>query len=301
MKPRSENTIDQAEIERYLREYKRVYMPEKDDLADLLTKAKGDRSMADFARICEENPATFSRIVQRKIIKPLDLRIVHVIVKNAAPASGVTLEAVMRANGYMPIDDLAMQRQRQEEQKGRDDKEPALSRSGMFAARMALNKQMRAVILESLYEKFTITIYQEANGPREDMIPPSRHCLSRHSQLIVGLTGKDFRYWNFLFNVDSMEGCSLKKSAGQTSADRKKEEFYRNCVYKYANLFLRDSWEPDTMAEFKNTIVFAEETAYKLFLNDVMGDVRVNSRISVMLVDVDKRVIVEEVELKRNK
>ena len=298
MKPRSENTIDQAAIERYLREYKQVYMPDKDDLADLLTKARGDRSMAEFARICEENPATFSRIVQRKIIKPLDLRIVHVIVKNASPASGVTVEAVMRANGYMPINDLALQRQNQEGQKGRDDKETVMSRGRGFATRIAVSRQIRSVIIENLYDKFPITIYQDAFGPIFARIPASRHCLLRSSNLIVGLTGKEFKYWNFLFYSDSMEDCSLKKSVEQMPREI---EFYRNCLFKFADLFLCDSWEPDTMDEFKNTIVFAEETAYRLFLNNMINDVRVNTRISVMLVDIDKRVIEEEVELKRNK
>ena len=50
-----------------LSEYVRISTPDKDRLAELVVRAKGpELSMSQFAKKCEVNPSTLSRIVNKK-------------------------------------------------------------------------------------------------------------------------------------------------------------------------------------------------------------------------------------------
>lgn len=83
-----------------LDEYVRISTPNKERLAELVERAKGPNlNMAQFAKKCEVNPSTLSRIVNKKTAgKNSDLLILK-IAKNADPDSDVTLEMLMSAHG----------------------------------------------------------------------------------------------------------------------------------------------------------------------------------------------------------
>lgn len=80
--------------------YIRVSEPDKDELARLLTKAKGDkRTMGQFAQECGASPSTFSRIVNKEIRKTSSDELIKAIAEHADPDSKVTLDALMAAHG----------------------------------------------------------------------------------------------------------------------------------------------------------------------------------------------------------
>jgi len=73
---------------------------DKDKFAELLNAAKGVRTMKDFSELCGVNPSTFTRIIQKTNKGSSSTELLEAIAENAAPNSGVTLEALADANGY---------------------------------------------------------------------------------------------------------------------------------------------------------------------------------------------------------
>lgn len=83
-----------------LSEYVRISTPDKDRLAELVVRAKGPGlSMSQFAKKCEVNPSTLSRIVNKKTTGKNSDALIFNIAENADPNSGVTFEMLMSAHG----------------------------------------------------------------------------------------------------------------------------------------------------------------------------------------------------------
>lgn len=78
----------------------------RDELARLLVKAKGGgRTMKQFADECGVYPSTLSRIVNKQNNGPSKEELIRSIAEHADPESGVTLEALMRANRKLKKDE----------------------------------------------------------------------------------------------------------------------------------------------------------------------------------------------------
>lgn len=80
--------------------FRKTHDVDKEVFADLLQKAKGGRTMKDFADLCGVNPSTFTRIVQKANKGASSPQLLEAIVANAVPESGVTIELLAKANGY---------------------------------------------------------------------------------------------------------------------------------------------------------------------------------------------------------
>lgn len=81
----------------------KTHEPDKRALAALLNRAKGDRTMKEFAGLCGVNPSTLTRIMQQTNRGSSTLELITAIADNAAPESGVTFDALLTANGYTRI------------------------------------------------------------------------------------------------------------------------------------------------------------------------------------------------------
>ena len=87
-----------------LSEYVRISTPDKDRLAELVVRAKGpELSMSQFAKKCEVNPSTLSRIVNKKTTGKNSDALIFNIAENADPNSGVTFEMLMSAHGMKKL------------------------------------------------------------------------------------------------------------------------------------------------------------------------------------------------------
>ena len=80
--------------------FKKTHEIDKDKFAELLQRAKGGRTMKDFAELCGANPSTFTRITQKINKGSSSTELLEAIAANAAPKSGVTIEDLADANGY---------------------------------------------------------------------------------------------------------------------------------------------------------------------------------------------------------
>ena len=89
-----------------LGKYRRVTSPDKDLLAELVISAKGPRrSMRQFAKDCNVNPSTMSRVINKKTQGANSDDLIAAIADHADPDSGVTFEMLMKAHGMAQISD----------------------------------------------------------------------------------------------------------------------------------------------------------------------------------------------------
>lgn len=85
-------------------EYIGLSEPNREELALLLKKAKGSgRSMRQFAEECGVNQSTFSRMGNQVFTGASSEKVLRAIAEHANPESGVTLDALMVANGMAKI------------------------------------------------------------------------------------------------------------------------------------------------------------------------------------------------------
>ena len=83
--------------------YVKVSAPDQDKLAELTLAAIGARTKQQFAMLCGVQPSTISRLINKSNKGASTEELILAIAKNAAPGSGVTLEALMEANGMAPV------------------------------------------------------------------------------------------------------------------------------------------------------------------------------------------------------
>ena len=86
--------------------YIRIREPNKEELAKLVLLAKGEkRSLREFASACGVNTSTLSRIINVKSESntPNSDNLIASIAKNVDPDSGVTLEMLLDAHGIAPV------------------------------------------------------------------------------------------------------------------------------------------------------------------------------------------------------
>lgn len=84
-------------------EYTRIRQPDRNKLAELIMRAKGDgRTMRQFAEECGVSPSTLSRIVNKKTIGANSDELIDAVYRNADPESGITLEMLLDAHGMVP-------------------------------------------------------------------------------------------------------------------------------------------------------------------------------------------------------
>ena len=84
-------------------DYIRTGKADLEALSQLVLSAKGSRSMNDFANDCEVNTSTISRIINMKNTTACSDEVLVAISKAADPASGVTLEKLLAANGMVKL------------------------------------------------------------------------------------------------------------------------------------------------------------------------------------------------------
>lgn len=84
-------------------DYIRTGKADLEALSLLVLSAKGSRSMNDFANECGVNTSTISRIINMKNTTACSDEVLVAISKAADPASGVTLEKLLAANGMVKL------------------------------------------------------------------------------------------------------------------------------------------------------------------------------------------------------
>lgn len=254
--------------------YVQAYVPDTEDLAVLVAKAKGpDRSMAEFSRVCKvKGPSTFSRIVNELIDKPVSDELLYAIAKNAANPQEVTLDMLMRANGKIPKGEMA------EGTPGNDSRKT-------YKTQAARIRKVKDIIVQNFLDNGE-AVMLHPDLMLSHLIPESKFGLSLPSDFAIHIRGKEPLYWNFIVDFSDLS-CWVSGKASRIT-DRIKSERLSDSMKRYAPLFLIDTWEPEILTDFENTFVFTEKKAYKAF-TEMIKEVDLSTKISVMFVDVENK------------
>ena len=255
------------------REYVAALVPDKLKLAELIKRAKGEsRTMVEFAEKCGVITASsFSRIMHGNMTKPLSRELINAIFTNAVPTARITYEDLMRANGMIPADSPAV--------KNLDDN---------ISNRMLLENQKNEVKIKNIFHSEMIE-----RGIFFRQIPPFfyeekelKFGLRTKSHYSYELQGFEPKIWNIVIYTSSRYADFLENEMVQ-------RKYAKEFIFRQSHLFLRDAWEPDSLANITNSFIFINKQGFEA-VKKILEDVKVNSIISLLFLDLEKNEEVEE-------
>ena len=255
------------------REYVAALVPDKLKLAELIKRAKGEsRTMVEFAEKCGVITASsFSRIMHGNMTKPLSRELINAIFTNAVPTARITYEDLMRANGMIPADSPAV--------KNLDDN---------ISNRKFLEDQKNEVIIKNIFHSEMIErgIFFRQIPTFFDEEKELKFGLRTKSNYSYELQGFEPKIWNIVIYTASRYADFLENETVQ-------RKYAKEFIFRQSHLFLRDAWEPDSLANIKNSFIFINKQGFEA-VKKILEDVKVNSIISLLFLDLEKNEVVEE-------
>ena len=258
------------------KDYVQVRTPDKNAIADLVIRAKGpNRTMAQFAEVCNLSASTLSRIVNGKITKPLTTEALLKIYEHHADGKHEAfLEHLARVNGMMEKEEYAR----------------ITAQNSIFTERNAdidREVKMKNLIMNELFDrgipvmrpKYT---YKMKAGTHASSIFPGR---LGDFALTLPKNSKE-HIWSFFWFP---EVTTSEKAA---PVPRMLQWITR----KLACWFLLDAWEPDSLRNLKTSFVFADPAIFEGFL-EVLHTASLKNEMSAILVDTDRMSVIKEVWL----
>lgn len=245
-----------------------------------LEKAKGyGRTMSEFAKDCGVSPATFSRVMHGKNRRPLAPELIQAIIEHAETPDEFSYKLVMRANGMVPLES----HERTDAFGNRDSVYEEREYTAIAKIKNVIEDEIKARHLMHLF-------YDRLE--REVKIEKSEYRLNIYSDFALRVEGYSDMFWSFLLITDEVP--EKRKNDGQYSSMVVKRTIRNN-----AELFLRDAWEPESLEKVKQTFVVIDEEVFKKF-EEKIKKIKVNSYISVLLIDIKSGRAVKELQFERN-
>ena len=253
-------------------------------LGEAITFAKGNMSMAEFAKKCEMNPITFSRIVKGDIKKPLSQEEIKTIAENSEQDTEYIFKFLMRENGMVPKNDDNADRQERDQIR-------------------AENKQRRETIQNSLIRSLFesgCTISPVANTEEDVKYPlknSGRYKLVVRVSFVLSVQGDEAAFWNFninSFSIDEYRRYTKDDTEDETKAyNSAVRREVSDVVWVSHEIFLRDVWEPEAFENTRYSFVFDNKDVFEGFFKYLEG-VKANNSFSLILVDIKEQRVVEE-------
>lgn len=263
-------------------EYVEAHLPDTATLAMYIKQAKGEnRTMAEFANACKSkggksvSASTFSRILNEKITKPLSVELIDTIIENAENPERLNRDAFLRANGMVPESERERER-----------------RNGRVEEWITAYEQVKHIIADELYARdCMLRIYSRL--PSEE-VPESGFYLHTPSRLIVRIQGCEPKFWNLHVYISPYRDYPALSDEETRTAG-----YMMELIEDWYAIFLRDAWEPETFRDVKSSFVFGDTKYYEPFC-DMMMRIKVNTYMSVILIDTAKKMVVEEKMIPRH-
>lgn len=244
--------------------YVRYAAPSKARFAALLDQARGTRTMKRFAEECGVNPSTFSRIYNQANKGASSEELIRLIAEHAAPESGVTLDMLMEANGFIPEGSLFAARQLQE----------------------MLEDETKKALLSSLEE--TVEAELIAN--------PERYRIGKSMSIMpdIVVNGVTLNGEKGQWLIDVMTSTSGLAASSSAYDDRRFNFNLARRVQERIGRYLSAyCMVPDDVKINRISLAIYDEQIYELIL-DHYGNMKTNDSISFILVDLDKQRVEEE-------
>ncbi len=254
-----------------IEDYIQVNLPMKNVMKAVVNAMKGsDRPMSDFADVTGVSTSMLSRIVRGDYSKPISIDILQKIASQKATDCSLGLKDLLEANGMMPkeaasqADTMDKKHMKGIENKNRRENMSEIIADELFSRGIAIKKLMPPARRENLISE----IYKG----------------TRKSDLIIGLPDERDLVWVFNMIPEIREIYDT----GKDDVNQIKRIFS-----SHAGVFLQDAWNHEESKGIKHSFAFADGIYYKLFI-DALSNAKLNNQMSAILIDVDKRIVIDE-------
>lgn len=256
--------------------YIKVSTPDQEKLAELTLAAIGARTKQQFAILCGVQPSTISRLINKSNKGASTEELIYAIARNAAPDSGVTLDALMEANGMAPVSVRVS--------------EPTYKRISAYYDRFSM-RHFEAAVQSVVFEELLSRGAEVNVGNIRYEI--SKTLTIRPDILILTdiLGGDEKQVW--LFEV--LMPYAIRYSnpeTGKLDSHRKmnikQQVFQKISRYTFLSMNHIELFRPKRFS-----IITSEKEVYDLLI-DEFSEMRVPTGITFILVDMDSSQIVDE-------
>ena len=260
------------------KEYIQYYAVNKEKLAELLRDCKGElRTMGQFADECGVSPSMFSRIMRGNITKPVSKEVLEAIFAHKREGSSVTLEGLYRANGMI----------------SREERNRSVHGQERFMANREREESTKGIIIMEILKRGYALQFEKDFGEtmsksRMDVDNNTDSDLRIRNDFMLILTEEDLR-WSFELMVGPADSPHPSDRPPEIDAGWT----VRNRMRFLHEVFLVDAWEPERLKGRKISWVFTDVYVYEAFKKH-FRTAKLNSAMSMILVDLDEKAVVRE-------
>lgn len=253
-------------------------VPDIAELGNLLKRGKGrNRTMAEYAKVCNASPSTFSRIATGKITQPLSFEVLVNIWRNADKESRLIFLDLVRANGLVAKDFAERKEERHPGTFERDE------------VQYSTEREMKNIVMEELLAR-GLLVQQQRRIHIDENVPSVLSGAGR-AGMILRIQGYEPKYWN----IKTMSYIGIHRGF---YGDEPVPEIDYECegdwmFHTNAEIFLKDAWEPERTEKVKMSFVFMDRETLEAFEKNLKS-AKVNGWFSLILVDCEKQEVVEE-------
>lgn len=244
--------------------FKKTHEIDKDKFAELLQRAKGGRTMKDFAELCGANPSTFTRITQKTNKGSSSTELLEAIAANAAPKSEVTIEALAAANGYTVEKDIGVKALR------------------LTAMGTNLETMVRNILVQELLDR-----KQEVRMGNIQYDFAKTMKLKPDALIMTDAFGKEKEIWF----VDSIVYSWDVRTKPMNKISLKRMAFDRISRFSFISMSRNELFRPSRFS-----LVFFDKEVYDIVVEE-FAEMAVPTYISLILMDTFNSTIAEEVAL----
>ena len=241
-----------------------TYTPDKQKLAELVIKAKGEkRTMAQYAIDTGISAPTLSRIANGKINGPLSMNFIEKIFNAKCDEADFSFDTLLLANGMVKSSVV---------ERGKEFVERFTS-SNVYGVQ--LERHAKNAILNAIVDRgITVQSIHPDFDNRKNEAPYGIHLYYSFGLQILSEINQ---LWYFIFMNDSR---ATPPGTGNT-------------FNRAARLFLLDAWTPEFLTNQKTSFVFENRLLYEQFLLQYKG-APIKSAVSAILFRAGAEEIVEE-------
>lgn len=310
-----------------INDWQQAALPNWDNLIELIEKAKGNRSAEEFAKLCGSNGPKFSRILNRKIKRPLEPELLEAISDNAENFE-VPISALLLADGYRPKAGTIAETQlnqvnnKKELQKEKNVINEVVDKP-INPVRIVKKKEPDGnEKMERYYSRMVgrnNDPYSNSKSATVSRVMRVRDILTselmdRDSGVSVDI-GRDatrdtdclkgsgyLPHWDLRFNTRAYSEFRgwyvhvISKVVKPSSSDLTFWMACNDALKDMACYFTTDAWQPELFNKFKCTFAFVDEKIYS-GVKQKLNYAKTNNCFTVMLIDLSLRVVKEEVSI----
>lgn len=267
--------------------------PDKNELAEILSKAKGPfRTMLQFSEECGVSASTFSRILNQKITKPLSKDLIATIAKHGVSIDGQTNETILllellHASGYIDRESIEEKVRLAEINIERDER--------LFS----LKNEMKNILSMSLLKRkhgIKYHAYIEDNNVNHIL-----RGFYSHEEFVIELLEEfpEYCYFKLLATLPDGLFGELLELEGAISYGRNYDSEAREILTDTAIYYLENIWNPESFSNVRTIFVFNDDLLYEGY-HKLLLSREVNTDFSIILVSQEKQDVIKEWHMKSN-